>query len=100
MTSTKTLGLTRPTCLNIWLIKTKICLFVFNLLSCRELSNIDEKDLVRDNVSTRTICSFLQELGKLLPAEILPYISLLLSRMDEEVCFPSIIFRDIRFVLS
>ena len=51
----------------------------------RELSNIEEEDLVRDNVSTRTICSFLQDLAKLIPSEILPHISLLLFRMNEEV---------------
>ena len=55
------------------------------LIIYRELSNIEEKELIRDSVSTRTICCFIQDLAKLLPAEILPHVSLLMSRMDEEV---------------
>ena len=67
------------------LLKSRLKLF--EVVYCRELGNIDEKELVRDSVSARTICSFLQEVAKLLPSETLPHVSLLMSRMDEEVFF-------------
>nr|CAB3264219.1 condensin complex subunit 1 [Phallusia mammillata] len=50
----------------------------------REVSNIPEREFTRDTTSTKTMCTFILELARLLPTEFLSNISLLLQRMDEE----------------
>ena len=51
----------------------------------RELGHIPEKDLLRDNTCTKSICAFLVGLASELPSFLLTNISLLLGRIEEEV---------------
>ncbi|CAK8698150.1 unnamed protein product [Clavelina lepadiformis] len=66
----------------IWISTFKCKTLVCEIL--REISQIDEKEFVRDSVSTKTMCSFILELARVVPSDVLTHISLLLSRMDEE----------------
>uniref|UniRef100_H2ZI75 Condensin complex subunit 1 N-terminal domain-containing protein n=1 Tax=Ciona savignyi TaxID=51511 RepID=H2ZI75_CIOSA len=66
----------------LWVVTYKCKSLVSEIL--RELDHIPEKEFMRDGASTKTICSFILELARLLPDAVLINISLLLTRMDEE----------------
>ena len=51
----------------------------------REIGRMDPKELSRDTSGTRAFANFLVELGKCVPAVMLPSISVLLVLLDEEV---------------
>ena len=60
----------------------------------RELSNIPERELMRDSSSSKTISSFTTEVAKLLPDCMQANIHRITPRLEEEVCGKLVILTD------